>query len=374
MNARVCGTRVTDKGIRLLESEPVYVGIDVHKKDYKVALWSEARQDVVSAWVQPADSAALCARLAPHGAQIAGVFYEAGPTGYELARGLRACGLRAEVIAPSHTPTATGQEAKSDRLDARRLSMYGAKGLLRAVRVPTQEEEADRQTLRVRQQMIAKRRRAMQQIRSFLLQHGLPAARQLRGWSAQSIQMLRDLALAPQLRHTLDCLLDDLAHFDAQVKRTTEVVSSVCRSARHGQAIRAMMTTPGVGILTAAAVRMELLGPERFEDAREVAAMMSLAPHVSATGQTRHEGRLMQTGNRRLRTALIEAAWRWVARDPWARERFRRLMATTASGKKAIVAMARRLGIILWRISVTGQHYQARPAETPAQDQAQACA
>ena len=75
----------------------------------------------------------------------------------------------------------------------------------------------------------------------------------------------------------------------------------------------------------------------------------------------------MKTGNKRLRTILIEAAWRWVGasgnngRDPWPAERFAQLVQNTGGKKKAIVAMARRLGIILWRISVTGEAYRPRP-------------
>ncbi len=89
--------------------------------------------------------------------------------------------------------------------------------------------------------------------------------------------------------------------------------------------------------------------------------MQGLAPLVRSSGETRREGPLMKTGNTRLRTILIEAAWRWIAKDPWARERFEQLVVNTGSKKKAVVAMARRLGIILWRINVPGAAY--RPTE-----------
>lgn len=116
-----------------------------------------------------------------------------------------------------------------------------------------------------------------------------------------------------------------------------------------------------VGPVTAMTVRTETIAPRRFRDPRQVSAMQGLAPLVRSTGETRREGPLMKTGNTRLRTVLIEAAWRWVAGDPWARERFEQLVVNTGSRKKAVVAMARRLGIILWRINVTGEAY--RPKE-----------
>lgn len=87
--------------------------------------------------------------------------------------------------------------------------------------------------------------------------------------------------------------------------------------------------------------------------------MAGLAPQVRQSGQTRHEGGLLKSGNARLRTVLVEAAWRWVRYDGAAASRYRRLVANTGSGKKAIVAMARRLGVLLWRLSVHGEPYRA---------------
>ena len=67
----------------------------------------------------------------------------------------------------------------------------------------------------------------------------------------------------------------------------------------------------------------------------------------------------MKSGNARLRTVLVEAAWRWVRYDGEAAGRYRRLVGNTGSGKKAIVAMARRLGVLLWRLSVRGEPYRS---------------
>ena len=87
--------------------------------------------------------------------------------------------------------------------------------------------------------------------------------------------------------------------------------------------------------------------------------MAGLAPQVRQSGQTRREGGLLKSGNARLRTVLVEAAWRWVAGDAAAQAKYRRLVATTGNGKKAIVGMARRLAILLWRLSLSGEPYRA---------------
>jgi transposase len=90
-----------------------------------------------------------------------------------------------------------------------------------------------------------------------------------------------------------------------------------------------------------------------------MARMAGLAPQVRQSGETRHEGGLLKSGNARLRTVLVEAAWRWVASDEAAAHRYRQLVANTGSSKKAIVGMARRLGVLLWQLSVHGEPYRA---------------
>ena len=87
-----------------------------------------------------------------------------------------------------------------------------AQGLLHPVRVPTEQEEADRQVLRLREQLVSKTRSVQAQIKSFLLQHGIAEPVGLGHWSKASVAVLRGLALLPELRFCLDLLLDELAH------------------------------------------------------------------------------------------------------------------------------------------------------------------
>ena len=350
--------RKPNEPIRLEEGEAVHVGVDVHKASSSVALFSD-RRGLIATWVQPARVEVLLERLRPIGEGIARVVYEAGPTGYTLARRLRSEGYDAQVIAPSKLLAPVGPEAKSDRLDCRRLAQLSAKGLLHPVRVPTEQEEADRQVLRLRELLVRKTHAVQAQIKSFLLQHGLAEPAGLGHWSKKSVAALRGLALLPELRFCLDLLLDELAHAQEQVKRVTIRLKGLAEADRHHKAVEVMTSVPGVGVITAAAFRLELPEPQRFDHEGQVARMTGLAPQVRQSGQTRYEGGLLKSGNARLRTVLVEAAWRWVRYDEAAAGRYRRLVGNTGSGKKAIVATARRLGVLLWRLSVHGEPYRA---------------
>jgi transposase len=342
---------------RLEQGEAVHVGVDVHKASYSVALFGD-RRGLIATWVQPARPELLIERLRPLREGIAQVVYEAGPTGYALARRLRSEGYNAQVIAPSKLLAPVGPEAKSDRLDCRRLAQLSAKGLLHPVRVPTEQEEADRQVLRLREQLVRKTHAVQSQIKSFLLQHGLDEPAGLARWSKKAVASLRGLVLLPELRSCLDLLLDELAHAQEQVRRVTVRLEELAGAERHREATAVLCSVPGVGVLTAAAFRLELPEPERFDHEGQVARMAGLAPQVRQSGEPRREGGLLKSGNARLRTVLVEAAWRWVRYDEKAACRYRRLVGNTGSGKKAIVAMARRLGVLLWRLSILGEPYR----------------
>jgi transposase len=350
--------RPTSAPPRCEPGEELHVGVDVHKATYHVALLSD-RRGIVATWAQPARPGLLAERLMPLREAVAQVVYEAGPTGFALSRHLKAAGYRVEVIAPSKTPAAPGPAPKTDRLDCRRLAVFAQKGLLQPVRVPTEQEEADRQVLRLREQLVRKARSVQQQVKAFLLQHGIGEPKGLDHWSGAALQALRRLALGAELRFCLDVLLDELDHARDQVARVTKWLRDLSKAERHRAAVANLRSVPGVGPVTAMTFRLELPEPGRFEHDGQVARMLGLAPQVVQSGQTRRSGRLLKSGNARLRTILVEAAWRWVARDEAAKVVYRRLVGNTGSGKKAIVAMARRLGVLLWRLSVRNEPYRA---------------
>ena len=345
------------KALAVLAHEEAFVGVDVHKATYSVSVWTEDRGEVAR-WVQPAAPMALARRLAGIRAQVAQVVYEAGPTGFALARTLRAQGLPAEVIASSKMPVARGPSNKSDRLDAQHLAELAAKGLLKTVYVPTEQEEADRQVVRRRHQVVRERRRVKHRIKSFLLQHHLPSPPGLERWSLAAVAALAEMPVGPELRWSLDGLLADLAHFEHQLAAATSALAELGRAERHASAVALLKGVPGVGPVTALTFRTELPRPERFATGAELASYVGLAPLVRRSGTTTRRGPIVKAGNGTLRSVLVEAAWSWVRCDPSARAVYGRLLANTALSQKAVVGVARRLAMVLWRVVTTGEVYR----------------
>jgi len=336
------------KGVLVTAADRVVVGLDVHKREIHAAVRMNGQE--VGTHVLPARPAAVEKFLAPYRAGLRHVVYEAGPTGYGLSRHLRSAGVPVDVIAPSKTPQAPGDAAKSDRLDCRGLARLAEAGLLRPVAVPTEEEEADRQVIRLRDQAADGRRRVRQRIKSFLLMHSLPEPRGLDYWSQEAVAALGTMEIKKgRLRFCLDLLLEELANADEMLAKIKHEMKQMAQEPRHAATFKALTDHVGVGQTTALAFEMEMYRPERFSNERQVSAMLGLAPRVRQSGDRRHEGPLLKAGRGRLRSLLVEAAWVWIQHDAEARKVYQRLVRNTGSTQKAIVGMARRLGLELWR-------------------------
>ena len=334
----------------------VFVGLDVHKKKVYAAVRLNGYE--LTTFVMPADIAAVRQSLSRYKIALKQVVYEAGPTGYGLARALRKAGFAAEVIAPGKTPQPANRDSKSDRLDCRKLAEFAEKGLLKSVAVPTEEEEGDRQVVRLREQLTKKRRRARQQIKGLLLMHGVAEPEGLKSWTKAGIAALVDLELGPQLRLALDCLVEEMTELTALLEKVRSAVKKVSRQKRHRAKERRLRTHPGVGETVALAFLTEVYQPERFEDAQALTKYVGLAPRVSQSGQMRREGPLMKTGRGTLRALLVQASWRWIVVDGEALAVFDRIWRNTGSKQKAIVAMARRMAVNLWCMLLREEDYR----------------
>ena len=346
------------KEIVLWATERVWVGVDTHKRTYHVAVYSDQR-GILATWVQPAKPEVLVRRLEPIAAHVVQVVYEAGPTGFGLARALKSAGFAVLVAAPSRIPSAPGRQNKTDRLDCRKLAMLAAKGMLHSVYVPGEREEADRQVMRRRGQVVEKLKQTKHQIKSFLLCYNIAEPPGLKNWTRASVQALRQVELIDELRWCLDDMLDELEMLQARLRHIEGKVRELSRAPRHREAMAVLTSVPSVGLITAMTWRTEVLAPERFS-AEELASHLGLAPSVHQSGNTRRGGPIIKAGNWRVRAIMVEAAWRWLRLDPWARATYGRLLGNTGDARKAIVGLARRLALRLWAMSLSGERF--RPA------------
>lgn len=342
--------------VKGFEAHPFFIGLDVHKRSYHVALRRMDGKTVTL--VCPADPSGLVGVIQRLCIRVGSVVYEAGPTGFGLARTLRAAGIETLMAAPSRIPRAVTAGAKTDRLDCIRLADYGAKGLIRSIAIPSPEQEAKRTLQRRRHDLIDSRRRCKQRLKRLLLYLGLPEPKPSIRWRRGTAEALRALPMDPHARLTLESLLRELAFYDEELRKVDEQLHQMGR--QQERLMSCLQSVPGVGDVVATTFMVELFDPERFERAEEVASYLGLAPMVRHSGEKTPSGRLRPAGQTRLRSLLIEAAWMWRQYDPYARDLYHRFLGRMGIAQKAIAAVARKLAIILWRLYVEARPY--RPA------------
>lgn len=326
------------------------VGVDVHKRSYSVCL---LRPDGLERhWRMPADPGVLTALLSSLPIRIGTVCHEAGPTGFGLARHLERAGLQVLVAAPSRIPRPVAATNKTDGLDCIKLAEYAASGLLRGIAIPTKREEAFRTLCRRRHQLTDSLRKAKQRIRALLLTLGEAEPSGINSWSAAAMAALRGMRLEVGAQDTLDSLLLELDFLAGQQRTVDLRLRDLAEEQDEARRIAAMRSVPGVGPVVATTFAAEIFRPRRFNDGGEVAAYLGLAPVVRHSGEKTPKGRLRPVGQRRLRSLLVEAAWVWKQRDEQAREFYNMILGRTGVPQKAIAALARKLAVRLWRLSL----------------------
>jgi transposase len=335
--------------------DEIYVGVDVHKRHYHVAIWHNGR--IGCAYSMSSDDKRLLRDMKKMSGSLKNIVYEAGPTGYSLVRLLRSANLPAEVVATTKTPRMSDSSAKTDRLDCQQLAEYAAKDLLSFVAVPTENQETDRQVVRLRDHLVSKRKRIMQQVKSLLLQHGVswPGG----NWNKTLIKKLRQLNINDELKFTLDQYLDEYEFFCNKIADTEAKLRKIFSSEEHSAAVKIFKSHPGVGDIVAWLYRAEMFDITRFSKPEQISKYTGLCPRISQSGKTCREGPITKTGRKQLRAALIQAAWAWYRVDPYARKIYNRLLHNSGSSKKAIVGLAKRMAIHLWRMLCDGCLYDA---------------
>ena len=252
-------------------------------------------------------AAGFCAAL-PRPVQVA---YEAGPTGYGLARELAKRGVECVVAAPGKIPRAAGDRIKTDRRDAEHLVRLLLAGKLHAVRVPGDEEEALRDLVRAREAVRLDLMRCRHRLSKLLLRHGFRFD-DGHAWTDRHRQWLDTIALRwPAAQTTLiDArgAIDALVHRRDQLER--EILALLPDSPWAGQTGRPRCLR-GIDTLSAVGLCAEVGDFERFAKAAQLMSYIGLVPSEHTTGEQRRLGQITKTGSGHARRLLVEAAWHY---------------------------------------------------------------
>jgi len=356
----------------------IFVAIELSQKSWLVTLHSPDRDRISRHKLEGGDHAGLLGlieKVRSRAEQKLGSplrvasCYEAGYDGFWLHRLLLAAGIMNFVFDAASIPVEQrGRRAKTDRIDGELLlrtlmaHLRGEPRVVRIVKVPTVEQEDARRTSRERERLVKEQTAHTNRIKALLRLQGMavgyPRRRDWLKWLAQQ----RDWQGQPVSPH----LLAEVTREHARLLLVREQLATL----EHAQAAQAAPVPEAMAARRDQLQRLKALGPsfattltselfyKDFDNRRQVAAYCGLPPSPWRSGGIDREQGISKAGNPRARLKAIELAWLWLRHQPeselsrWFNTR------TAEAGKRArriaIVALARKLIVALWRYLTTG--------------------
>ncbi len=331
-----------------------FVGLDVSMEETAYCA-RNAEGRILGQGKTPTDPDAIAAALARFG-RPARVVLETGRMANWLHRQLVARDLPAVCVDARQAHAVLSQMPnKTDANDAAMPAELARTGFYRAVRVKSEAAQGMRALLKARALVLRQRMDLDNTVRGLLTSMGVRLPKGPRRW-AERVELALEanealaLALRPLLR-----LREDLARSLAELTRR------LLARARGSELCRRLMGVPGVGAVTAYAFVATVDDPTRFARSRSVGAYVGLTSKRYRSGEVDHTGRITRRGDGMLRTPLFEAASSLITRAGGGgalREWGLRLRARVGH-KKASVALARKLGVILHAMWVDGTEFRA---------------
>ncbi len=298
--------------------------------------------------------------------------YEAGPGGYELHRLLTSMGVACDVVAPSLIPRGASDKVKTDRRDAVRLTLTHRAGLLTPIRVPSPAEEAVRDLVRARGDLLDDRKRMQQRLNAMLLRHG----RIWRGakWTyAHRVWVDRQVFDEPALAEAFALYRGALDAREAELAAAEKLLAAWAGRDPLAGPVARLGAYRGIAQLTGLTLAAEVGDWRRFASAPAFMGFAGLTPTEYSSGSRTRRGHITKAGPEGVRTALVEAAWAYryrpaigvtlarrqagqspqtLARSWKAQQRLHaKYKKMTARGKPpgvAVVAVARELAGFVW--------------------------
>ena len=343
----------------------IFGGLDVDKKSIAITFMSH--QGVLQSFSMPHRAEHLLNYVGKHfGGKKIAFAYEAGPTGWGLYDKLTSEGHLCVVAAPSMIPKVPGQRVKTNRLDSQMLCEHLRGGQLKSVHVPSELYRQLRHLIQLRDTFVKDAVAMKLRIKAMLTLEGLefPLAPPGSQWSFIVRAKLKKLSCSGPLRFKLDRLLESL---ESSEKQALQTIREIRRFYQHDpelcQAIEHLKSISGIGEIVASHLLARIGDPQQIAHVRQLGGFLGLAPTERSTGERVARGSITRSGDGRLRSKLIQAAWSAIRQDPELREFYRSVYQRhprDRAARKAIVAVARKLTTRIYAVLKQRRPYVVR--------------
>ena len=288
------------------EGQNIYIGIDVHKKDWKVCI--QSKELVYKTFSQPPKVSDLANHLHRNfpGATYYSA-YESGFSGFWTHRELVRQGINNIVVHAADVPTTQKERAfKTDKRDCRKIARSLSGGELEAIHVPTQFSSSSY-------------------------------------WSKAFIEWLKGVTFeSGSAAIALKLLIGQVEQQRSRLLEVTREIRKLSESQRYCSQMKLIRTIPGIGLITGTAFLTAFETIDRFPNTNSLANYLGLVPNCNSSGDNENTGEMTYRGNKWLRELLVESAWTAARTDPALHLAYLNLC-KRMENNKAIVRIARKL-------------------------------
>lgn len=338
----------------------IYVGIDVHKRQWAVTIRTSLVEH--KSFVQPPSAKVLGDYLRahfPNGSYKSA--YEAGFCGFWIHYALIAEGIDNIVINGSDIPT-TDKEKKSkrDKVDSRKICKCLVSGLLKSIYIPSRSISEEKEAVRLRKKIVNDITRCKNRITSFLDRYGIvhpEGITEAVNWNREHIQWLEGLVF--QTTIGTESLRIMIREFTGLVGLKKELERSILKELRgkYREEYQLLKKIPGIGAVASITVLTELGNTERFPNVDSLASYVGLVPNVYGSGEREHVGSMTKRKNNYVQTILIQSAWMALRRDPSLTKRYH-IWCARMKPNKAIIRIAKKLLIRIRFVLINRKEYK----------------
>ena len=330
----------------MIDNQKRYVGLDVHKHYVMVGAVNRAQEMVL-----PPRKVSLVefeGWAKKHLRPTDEVVLEATTNAWYIYDLLEPLVGRVVVCHPPHVKLIAAALVKTDKKDTMTLAKLLAVGMIPPVGVPPAHVRELRALINHRQRLIGQQTRTKNRLRSLLQrQHIVPPGGELFAAANRPWWLKLELSVSEKLRARQDLIILD--QLGPLVKEVEAEIERLSLTEPWGQQVPYLLQLPGIGLVTAMTILSAIGEIERFPTAKKLVGSAGLGAQVHASGQTHRSGGITKQGRKELRAILVEAAWIAIRYDQHWHDLFEQL-AFRIGRQKAIVAIARKLLVVIWHV------------------------
>jgi transposase len=331
----------------MLQSNPApsrFIGLDIHKK-YFVAIGVDPRlNQVLGPYEAPIHQLERWARK--NLSAMDAVILEMTTNTYAVYDTLKPIAGSVTVVHPPHVALIVRAQVKTDKKAALALAQLHAAGLLPGVWIPPVEVRELRALVAHRRKMVKLSSIAKCRLHALTHRHGIDLPEGFEPFSDEMQAWWKNLKLNPLERQ---CMLSDLATLEFARSQVKQVETAMSEQIAKDPRAPLLVQITGIGLLTAITILSAIGDIARFPSARQLVGYAGLGARVHASGMTFSTGRITKAGRKDLRWAMVQAARLAVAHHPHWIVEYERL-AKRIGSHKAIVAVARKLLVVVWHV------------------------